>query len=92
MIEKFLTSFSDAETKLLIGTYDGTALMAGEQNGVQIRLKEKEGVNVMVSFTVMKRNLVPCTNVEEVNGVKIFFGFSQLSSICIFEYKEEKCL
>lgn len=92
MIEKFLTSFSDAETKLVIGTYDGTALMAGEQNGFQIRLKEREGVNMMLLFTVTKRNLVPCTNAEKVNGVKIYFAFSQLSSICIFEYKTEKCL
>ena len=41
VIENSLNSFDDTKSKLVCQTYDGAAVMAGERNGVQIKLRER---------------------------------------------------
>ena len=85
VIENVLNSFSDAKAKLVSQTYDGAAVMAGERNGVQTKLKEKGfKYGDFIHCYAHKLNLVLSKSAENVNGVRIFFShlrsFSKFTS------------
>ena len=76
VIEIALNSFSDSKSKLVSQTYDGAAVMAGERNGVQIRLREKGfKYGDFIHCYAHKLNLVLSKSTEKVSGVKLFFSY-----------------
>lgn len=60
--------------KLVAQTYDGAAVMWGELNGLQAKVKEKYPCATFVHCCSHVLNLVPSQAYSETNIAKIFFS------------------
>ena len=89
VIENALDSFTNAKTKLVCHTYDGAAVMVGERNGVETKLKKKGfKYGDFIHCYAHKLDSVLSRSAEKVNGVKIFF--SHLRSFSKFPFSSSK--
>ena len=85
VIENALNTFGDMKNKLVCQTYDGAAVMSGELNGVQTKLRERGfKYGYFIHCYAHKLNLVLSKSAEKITGVKVFFSdlhaFSKFTS------------
>ena len=80
-----LESFNEVKKKVVSQTYDGAAVMSGELNGVQRKLKDSGfQFAYFIHCYAHKLNLVLTKSAEKVTGIKMFFShlraFSKFTS------------
>lgn len=78
----------DCEKKIVAQTYDGAAVMSGEHNGLQARVKAEYKQALFVHCYAHKLNLVLKQSVDNIKECKIFF--MTLSGFAAFFSKSSK--
>lgn len=86
-IINFLSSFG-CEEKLIAQTYDGAAVMAGEHNGLQAKIKERCNNAIFVHCYAHKLNLVLSQSTRGIPQCNVFF--TTLSAFGTFFNKSTK--